>query len=70
VCSSDLMGKARDAQTAGQLLASVGSYEQALGASVAAAARTIALNTLAVDTVEIDVAIFDRAGKLIAQTGG
>jgi len=68
--STAIMGKARDAQTAGQLLASVGSYEQALGTSVAAAARTVALNTLAVDTVEIDVAIFDRAGKLIAQTGG
>jgi cobalt-precorrin-5B (C1)-methyltransferase len=61
-----VLAAAQDAQSAAQLLAAAGSL--GLGDAVARGARETALAVLA-GGVAVDVAVFDRAGRLIGHAG-
>lgn len=68
--SPAVLRKATEAQTAGELLEAIGELAEPLGTSVAQAARETALDVLGPSDISVDVAIFDRAGQLIAHAGG
>jgi cobalt-precorrin-5B (C1)-methyltransferase len=63
---ADVVGAAREAPSAGAVLALAGAQRNALAAAVARNARTVALATLA-GGIAVDVAIFDREGTLIGR---
>jgi cobalt-precorrin-5B (C1)-methyltransferase len=66
---AETVDKAREAPSAGAVLALAGAHRDALARRIAQEARSVALATLAGGTV-IDVAIFDRDGKLLAHVDG
>jgi cobalt-precorrin-5B (C1)-methyltransferase len=67
-CPAETAAAAREAPSAGAVLALAGDRRDALAARVAQAARSVALATLAGGT-EVDVAIFDREGSLLGYAG-
>ncbi len=61
-----VLSRAHEAQTAGELLECIGDFAQPLGTSVAHAVRATALDVLGPCGSTVDVAIFDRAGRVLA----
>jgi cobalt-precorrin-5B (C1)-methyltransferase len=67
-CPPTIVDAARQAPSAGAVLALAGNRREVLAVRVAEAARSVALATLAGGTA-VDVAIFDREGKLLGHAG-
>ncbi len=65
---AETVAVARDAHSAGAVLAAAGPLTGALADRVAAGARAVVLATLAGGTA-VDVVVFNRAGKLIGHAG-
>ncbi|HZB90170.1 MAG TPA: cobalt-precorrin-5B (C(1))-methyltransferase [Stellaceae bacterium] len=63
-----ILDAARAAESAGEVLMRAGEWRERLALTVARQAREVALATLA-GGIAVDVAVFDRAGALLAHAG-